>query len=306
MNKNIVNRRKRRLIDIINDYLKIRNKNKTQIDILKLQQKNIKKYENIAVPAFDYISSCIILDGQYEKMELNSIARMCKKKLKNKTVLDIGAHIGNHSIFFSKYAKKVISFEPNSFTYKFLKFNSEFYNNIITLNFGASNVNSKMQTITNINNLGTSRVYKKKSTKKNKLKKEISNFKKLDDLRFLFKEKIALIKLDVENHEIQALNGMKRLLKKNFPIVIFECSYNQNDENIYKLLKELGYRKLYVCSKPKWATSEKLPFYIKNFFKILEAIFFKAPEYKYNLLEAKSLNDRAAHSHFALMSLKKI
>ena len=41
--------------------------------------------------------------------------------------------------------------------------------------------------------------------------------KKLDGLRELSKETISLIKIDIEGHEINALNGGKKLILKSRP-----------------------------------------------------------------------------------------
>ena len=43
----------------------------------------------------------------------------------NGTVLDIGANIGNHSLFFSNYFYKVLSFEPHPKIFKVLAINTE-------------------------------------------------------------------------------------------------------------------------------------------------------------------------------------
>ena len=47
---------------------------------------------------------------------------------KNFSALDIGANIGNHSVFLSKFFKKIHSFEPNPKTYDVLSLNSKYSN----------------------------------------------------------------------------------------------------------------------------------------------------------------------------------
>ena len=63
----------------------------------------------------DVISSNILLNGVYEKELLDFNLELCKKvgKLKNFSVADIGANIGNHSLYFSNYFKKVYAFEAH-------------------------------------------------------------------------------------------------------------------------------------------------------------------------------------------------
>ena len=44
--------------------------------------------------------------------------------------IDIGANVGNHSVFFSKKFDKVLAFEPLPMALKLLKINTEKYSNI--------------------------------------------------------------------------------------------------------------------------------------------------------------------------------
>jgi hypothetical protein len=59
---------------------------------------------------YDSIGQAIILNGFYERELLQG---MCSLVLdKNSIALDVGANIGNHSLFFSNNFDSVISFEP--------------------------------------------------------------------------------------------------------------------------------------------------------------------------------------------------
>lgn len=59
-------------------------------------------------------------------------------------------------------------------------------------------------------------------------------------------EKIQGIKIDVENFEYFALNGAKKLLERNHPIVYAELWDNQNRTNCFELLNSLGYKTFIV------------------------------------------------------------
>jgi FkbM family methyltransferase len=306
--------RKRSLFDLLKDYFYIKKNNELLINILIKQKNNIKFYDNLAVPAFDYISSCIIINGAYEKRELEDLSLKLKNKFKKKILLDIGAHIGNHSIFLSSYFNKVFSFEPNKFTYKFLKFNKEFKKNIFTFNYGAANVNRNMIMSHNANNLGANKIIDKKLTSpissgiysfKNK-DYNMAIFKRFDDLKFLKKERIGAIKLDLENYEIEALLGMKNLIIKNKPVIIFENSFNNNDKKIYDFLMNIGYNYLYLLKKPEWFVNNKYPKLIKNILKLFEIILFKAPKYKFDFQISDSLSERHFGAHISIMSFYKL
>lgn len=59
------------------------------------------------------------------------------------------------------------------------------------------------------------------------------------DARVTFKDKIILIKLDVEGHEPQVLKGMQTLLRDN-KIILQAEAFEQTQERLYATAKELG------------------------------------------------------------------
>jgi tRNA/tmRNA/rRNA uracil-C5-methylase (TrmA/RlmC/RlmD family) len=78
---------------------------------LKIINKHQKKAEiTFWTMPFDSICREIILNKLYESSLLNAMCSIVKDK--NTVALDVGANIGNHSLYFAKYFKKVISFEP--------------------------------------------------------------------------------------------------------------------------------------------------------------------------------------------------
>ena len=79
-------------------------------------RKNIEIYPQLVIFSFDHIGLSLNLEGRYENSSLMLVEEFIKNKLpnaKDKTALDIGANIGNHSIFFAKQFKYVYAFEPN-------------------------------------------------------------------------------------------------------------------------------------------------------------------------------------------------
>ena len=96
----------------------------------------------MAVFSSDHISHDINLDGIYEKDYLITLIKWLKSiqyNIFNGIAIDIGANIGNHSVFFSKFFKKVYSFEPNPKTFELLKINAKLNNNIYVRKTGLSN-----------------------------------------------------------------------------------------------------------------------------------------------------------------------
>ena len=88
--------------------------------------KKIHKYDFVYF-FNDTIAKEISIHGIYEKDEINILSKLVSK---NDYVIDIGANIGNHSIRFSKIAKKVYSFEAHPKTFEILRFNCAEYKNI--------------------------------------------------------------------------------------------------------------------------------------------------------------------------------
>ena len=83
----------------------------------------------------DSISSELMINGIFERDELDLLSNIIDKKI----FIDIGANIGNHTLYFRNSFKKIYSYEPHPKTYKLLQFNTEDFSNIKTFNFGISN-----------------------------------------------------------------------------------------------------------------------------------------------------------------------
>ena len=80
----------------------------------KLSHIYLKKYNQIAHYSFEYVGQSIEVDGWYEIKELelvNSWLNHVNPEIFNGICLDIGANIGNHSIYYSKKFNQVFSFE---------------------------------------------------------------------------------------------------------------------------------------------------------------------------------------------------
>ena len=87
--------------------------------------------ENIPVIACfsnDFVSNSIFVEGFYEREDLESVAEFLKEQhaaALEGLFVDVGANIGNHSLFFTSYFSQVIAIEPNPRTFRLLEFNTE-------------------------------------------------------------------------------------------------------------------------------------------------------------------------------------
>lgn len=211
-------------------------------------KKLIKEGQNqLVVFAFDHIAHKINLNGIYEREELEILVEWIKLKyplLLNGTAIDIGANIGNHSVFFSNYFKKVKSFEPNYRTYQVLEVNSKLSHNIETFNFGISDKEQSLILNINKNNIGGSYL-SSTSEIKNQISHDVVKLFKLDSL-LNKNDNITLIKIDVEGHEVNVLKGAEEIIKESKPLILFELNISAFKNGIsdeIEILKKYGYKK---------------------------------------------------------------
>jgi FkbM family methyltransferase len=146
----------------------------------------------------------------------------------NKIALDVGANIGTHSVVLSKYYKKVFAFEP--LFYELLEKNLELnnINNVDVLPFGLSDKKSKSFIKRDNVNPGASYIDSENGS-------ESIDLNSLDNLAF--ENPICFMKIDVEGHELEVINGAKNTILKNKPVIIIEIK----NKKVYYLLESLGY-----------------------------------------------------------------
>lgn len=159
------------------------------------------------------------------------------KKLLNKDdiAIDIGAYIGTHTLPMSHFCKHVYAFEANPDIFKFLKINKEQneIENITLFNTLLSDSNKELTFYKRTD--GTSRV-------SNKVVKGLSLFLQADSLDKILNtdEKIKLLKIDVEGHEFNVLQGAKEIIKKSRPIIMIEV-FKQSRNKLVEWCTENNY-----------------------------------------------------------------
>ncbi|MFV1993374.1 MAG: FkbM family methyltransferase [Acidiferrobacterales bacterium] len=202
--------------------------------------------KQMVIFADDYVSNKILSYGLYEKKQLELIFEWLgtKKNIFNSTVLDIGANIGNHSLYFSGYFSKCISFEPNPRTFSVLEINSRLVDNIIPMNLGLSDKKCTASLYTSFRNVGGSSLSgDRNAVVDNKCDIQLD---RIDDI-ISNEENVGLMKMDVEGHEWFAIKGGEKVIKKNKPIIIFEhnTAKENNDMDVISLLNSYGYHDFY-------------------------------------------------------------
>ena len=191
-----------------------------------------------------------------QKYENNTI-NFIKTKLDNYNTknyfIDVGANIGIYSLYFKKkYFSKVELFEPDIDNINLLK-KTKFINKFkfFKINsFCLSDSNTKKEFLLDdirgmTGTLSNNRNFIHKHQKLNI--KILVKTKKFDSI-YSFINKIFLIKIDVEGHEIEVFKGMLKAIKFNKPMIIIESNKN-NIKYIKKKLISLGYKYRYISTE---------------------------------------------------------
>lgn len=155
---------------------------------------------------------------------------------KDSNILDIGANIGNHSLYFCAEckAKMVYSFEPQKDIFEILNKNIElngYENKIVTFNKGLGENSGKgSMTRGNENNSGGAILSVDQGGDVDIIA--------IDDLDF---PGINFIKIDVEGFEYSVLKGAKNLIDRDRPVIWIEIK-KDNFDKVDSLLVDYGYR----------------------------------------------------------------
>ncbi|MDL0434021.1 FkbM family methyltransferase [Marinobacter sp. TBZ242] len=185
----------------------------------------------------DHIQKAIRSRKEFYEIEMLSDidGRVCK----GATIFDIGANIGNHTVFFGMFcdAGKVFSFEPHPKTCALLKDN-------ILLN-GLSHVVSCFQIgVGELPGKANISFYDDKNIGMARL--EVSgegeiDVVRLDDVAAEHGVKVSLLKIDVEGMELSVLKGASRILENDSPCVYAEAGTDDEFFSIKKYLAKYGY-----------------------------------------------------------------
>jgi FkbM family methyltransferase len=135
-------------------------------------------------------------------------------------VVDVGANIGNHSIYFAAQCGcRVTAFEPNPMVYELLRLNIE-HNQLLSriethcTALGAQSGLGEIDTSKAVHNLGAARV--------KPVPDGTVRIERLDDA--LPRINPSLIKIDVEGMELEILHGAQRTIERARPIICIEAS----------------------------------------------------------------------------------
>jgi len=180
------------------------------------------------------INSIFFMNGYFEQ----ELLERWFIKGNYKTIFDIGANIGNHTLFFASNSPdaEIYSFEPMPVNYKLLEtniYNNQLGNRVYLYNKAVgSKIDKLRMKINHKNNYGTAKITDE--TGSDLVTVEVV---KIDDLDLPVPD---FVKIDTEGYEIQVLEGMKETLKKSEAFVWIEIS-EENAVEVYQIMKSLDF-----------------------------------------------------------------
>lgn len=204
----------------------------------------------------DHIYKTIEQRKVFYELDLLEYIRAILGKQHDSVCIDVGANIGNHSIYFGNFvADSVISVEPNDLVLPILRENLQ--NNVdnyklFECGLGATATFGKIHMPENSSsNIGMAKI--------EVLNENVGDcflVRSLDDVfeewakEKSFKGGVSLIKIDVEGMELDVLKGSNAVLNKYKPHVFVEAATEKHFSELNIHLKNLGYTAL-----SKWAAT---------------------------------------------------
>ena len=161
--------------------------------------------------------------------------------LENKRIaIDIGANVGLWARDFCKIFKEVKLFEPYKPNTECLKKNLEPFKNFEIFEYALSNKNGVGELHINEKGLGANTLRSITDI----TKKEEIQIMKLDNYDF---QDVDYIKIDVQFHELEVIEGSIVTLKNNNPVLCIESARRNEEELTYvkkfvKILENLNFK----------------------------------------------------------------
>ena len=166
-----------------------------------------------------------------KNLEYDRLTKLILKRVVgyNSNCIDVGCHKGEILDLILKYSPKGKHFAFEPIPYLFNQLENKFRNRVALYPYALSdkNGNTTFQLVKNAP--AYSGINKRKYAIAHPDIEEIKvELQKLDDV-IPREVKIDFIKIDVEGGEFGVLKGAKELLKRNLPVVIFECGMGASD-----------------------------------------------------------------------------
>ena len=188
----------------------------------------------------DPIGACLHYYGEWAQQEFDFFDLFLTE---NSNVIDVGANIGTHAVYFSRKCTNgnVIAIEPQIYIFEMLAANIIINGcyNTIPVHAGAAS-KAGVAKMVNINPFVQHKINYGEFKVNNDTDKGVeTNLVTLD--RYVDLNRFNLIKLDVEGLEVDVLNGAKKLLKEHQPYLYIEFNNKKGNDELLDKIYKLGY-----------------------------------------------------------------
>ncbi len=205
----------------------------------------------------DDIGAQILAHGWYEDVLLHAIfdtfLAAQAARFRDGIAIDVGANIGNHTLWLAARFARVFAVEPNPICTHLLQANllMNRVDNVEVFALGLSDRDGELTFHANQHgNLGRSGVSAHLAGSASRsFPVPVLRGDALFDAQRLAGLPLRLIKLDIEGHEYAALRGLAATLAAQQPLLLFESHTSRGDtggDAILALLRDCGYRHFHV------------------------------------------------------------
>lgn len=180
----------------------------------------------------------------YEETLLFYLASHIKKNI---NIVDVGANIGNHAVFFGKFmAKNIICFEPHEEHVKYLKMNlaqnaienAHVFSCALSSTKGHAIIKPPEKELQN-SGMTQIEIVSERNDDQNTVETVTLDAILREELSI---SKIDLLKIDVEGHELSVLEGASETIEKCLPVIVFEANTQRHYEEISAFLSHYNYK----------------------------------------------------------------
>lgn len=184
--------------------------------------------------ATDYIQSTVARTGRpYEERMLQAMAASLEP---GQIVVDVGANIGNHSLYLAAVAGcRIVAYEPNADLVEGFR-RSVLANSLtdqITIREVAVYSSPGLGVLTNLNphNLGAQSI----------AMADTGDFRVVTLDTEAFPGRVAALKIDVEGAQLEVLKGGRELIVRDRPDIYVECALVEEFREVCAFMQDLGY-----------------------------------------------------------------
>ncbi len=184
---------------------------------------------------------------QYDSQTKQVIRKVCTA---HSNTVDVGTHNGDILDVQLQQSPNGIhyGFEPLPGLYESLRVKYQQQKNIVLFDVALSDANGNSSFNHVTSNPSYSGIKKRNYDRTNETDETIEvKTARLDDVLFVQNKKIDFMKIDVEGAELGVLKGAAELIKRDRPVIVFECGlggsdvYDTTPAELFTFFADLGY-----------------------------------------------------------------